>query len=247
MMPDLAPTNPPFPMTAIDLGDGYILMHKRDPWPMVPREPGAGAIFQYLGHQRHNIKIRRWAQVCLLNGQIARTAWREAECPPEKVRPAWHVKVFIHPVIICVSLISSKIAIKGITWVAEVLYFTRLPAEAGIDDNNNQIWVWKDIAMIMIFSLPDNDLLDLFYHTVSSCRHEEDNICVIDIKSILGVVGMVPHKPTLLSGVTEDRYFMVEKLGLDIATFGVPYEGHTAQDDQLDEQEAEAGEDDGGA
>ncbi|KAG2341727.1 hypothetical protein BDR05DRAFT_887771, partial [Suillus weaverae] len=67
------------------------------------------------------------------------------------------------------------------------------------------------------------------------------------IKYILGVVGMVPHKPTLPSGVTEDCYFMVEKPGLDIATFGILYEGHAAQDDQLDEQEAEAGEDDGGA
>jgi hypothetical protein len=39
---------------------------------------------------------------------------------------------------------------------------------------------------------------------------------------------------------------MVEKPGLDIAMFGMLYEGPAAQDDQLDEQEAEAGEDDGG-
>ncbi|KAG0702249.1 hypothetical protein DFH29DRAFT_763492, partial [Suillus ampliporus] len=203
MMPDLSPDKPPFPTTAIDLGDGYILLHKRDSRPMVPREPGAEAIFQYLGHRCRNFKIRRWAHVRLPNGQIARTAWRETERPPEKVRPARHV----------------KIVIEGETRVAEVLYFTRLPVEAGIDDDDNQIWVWKDVAVISMFSLPDNDLLELSCHTVSSCRLEDDDIRVIDIKSILGVVGMVPHKPTLPSGVTEDRYFMVERPGLDIATF----------------------------
>ncbi|KAG1823917.1 uncharacterized protein BJ212DRAFT_1296433 [Suillus subaureus] len=116
------------------------------------------------------------------------------------------------------------------TQVAEVLYFTQLPVEAGIDNDDNQIWVWKDVTVISMFSLPDNDLLELSCHT-----------------SILGVVGMVPHKPTLSSGVTEDRYFMIEKPGLDIVTFGVPYKGPAAQDNQLDKQEAEAGEDDGGA
>lgn len=231
MMPDLSPDKPPFPTTAVDLGDGYILLRKRDPRSMVPREPGVQAIFQYLGPQRHGIKIRRWAHLHLPNGQIARTAWRETMRPPEKVRPARHV----------------KIVIEGETRVAEVLYFTRLPVEAGIDDDDNQIWVWKDVAVVSMFSLPDKDLLDLSCHTVSSCQLEEDDIRVIDLKSILSVVGMIPHKPTLPSGVTEDRYFMVEKPGLDIATFGVPYEGHAAQDDQLDEQEAEAGDDDGGA
>lgn len=140
-----------------------------------------------------------------------------------------------------------KIVIEGEIQVAEVLYFTQLPVEAGIDDDDNQLWVWKDVAVISMFSLPDKDLLDLSCHTVSSCQHEEDDIRVIDSKSILAVAGMVPHKSTLPSGVIEDHYFMVEKPGFNIATFGVPYEGPAAQDDQLDEQEAEAGEDDGGA
>lgn len=88
MMPDLSPDKPPFPATAVDLGDRYILLHKRDPRPMFPQEPGAKAIFQYLGHQHHGIKICRWARLRLPNGQIACTAWREIEHPPEKVHPA---------------------------------------------------------------------------------------------------------------------------------------------------------------
>ncbi|KAG1837569.1 hypothetical protein DFJ58DRAFT_862856 [Suillus subalutaceus] len=236
MMPELSLDKPPFPTTAIDLGGGYILLRKRDPQPMVPREPGAEAIFQYLGHH-HNIKIRRWARLRLPNGQIACTAWRETERPPEKLQPARHVKVVISTIIV---------VMVGEIRVAEVLYFTQLPVEVN-DNDGDQIWTWKDVAVISMFLLPNKDLLDLSCHTVSSCQHEEDDIRVVDLKSILSVVGMVPHQPTLPLSVTEDRFFMVVKPGLDIATFSVLYEGDAAQDDQYNERDANAGEDDGGA
>ena len=41
---------------------------------------------------------------------------------------------------------------------------------------------------------------------------------VIDVKSILGVVAMVPHFP--FSADTSERYFVVEKPGLDVASLG---------------------------
>lgn len=102
-----------------------------------------------------------------------------------------------------------------------------MPVEVN-DNDDNQIWTWKDAAVILMFLLPDKDLLDLSCHTVSSCQHEEDNIWVIDLKSILSVFGMVPHEPTLPSGIVGNCHFMVEKPGLDIATFGVPYKGDAA-------------------
>ncbi|KAG2741861.1 hypothetical protein P692DRAFT_20879761 [Suillus brevipes Sb2] len=84
---------------------------------------------------------------------------------------------------------------------------------------------------------PDHELLELSFHAASSCKQIEGDIRVIDVKSITDVIGMVPHRPTLPSGVTEDRYFLVEKPGLDIATFGVAYEGPGADDDEDDEAE----------
>lgn len=103
MMPGLCPEKPPFPTTAVDLGGGFILLRKRDSRPIVPQEPAAEAIFQYLGH-RHNIRIRRWARLHLPNGQIARTAWRETDRPPEKLRPSRHVKVKVFSLsIICLA------------------------------------------------------------------------------------------------------------------------------------------------
>jgi hypothetical protein len=41
---------------------------------------------------------------------------------------------------------------------------------------------------------------------------------VIDVKSIMSVVGMVPHLP--FPGETLTRYFVVEKPGLDVAVLG---------------------------
>jgi hypothetical protein len=66
------------------------------------------------------------------------------------------------------------------------------------------------------------DLLELSFHTVASCTHGDDDVVeIIDVKSITGVIAMIPHRLRLPSGVEEDRYFMTEKPGLDIVTFGI--------------------------
>jgi len=41
---------------------------------------------------------------------------------------------------------------------------------------------------------------------------------VIDVKSIRSVVAMIPHLP--FPGNMEERYFVVEKPGLDVACLG---------------------------
>jgi hypothetical protein len=52
-----------------------------------------------------------------------------------------------------------------------------------------------------------------------SCVYEGDAyLQVIDIKSILSVVAMVPHHPIAEDPL--DRYFVVEKPGLDVACLG---------------------------
>lgn len=46
---------------------------------------------------------------------------------------------------------------------------------------------------------------------------------MVDVKQIQSVVAMIPHKPMLPSGVMEeeDRFFMLEKPGLDISNVGI--------------------------
>ncbi|KAG1802426.1 hypothetical protein EV424DRAFT_1331454 [Suillus variegatus] len=207
------------PSTAIDLGGGYVLLRKRDYRAVHPSQAETIAIEAYLGLDAH--KIHRWARLRLPNGQIVRTAWRETLRPPERpIRVSRNV----------------KLVLDGDVRLAEVQYFTRLAAESGIGEDG-PIWSWKDVAIVVMYSQPDADLLDLSFQAVSSCAYLEDDIRVVNIKSIKAVVGMVPHKPTLPSGVVENRFFLVEKPGLDIATFGVPYEGPGAQDDEDDDDE----------
>jgi hypothetical protein len=116
---------------------------------------------------------------------------------------------------------------EGQNRFGEVLYFTRLTVEADADHDDD--WRFADVAVIKMYSPPDEDLLRLSSHTVTSCTHL-DTICIVNVKQIISVIAMVPHRPALPSGVTEDRFFMVEKPGLDISNVGVPY-GHGAGED----------------
>lgn len=62
-------------------------------------------------------------------------------------------------------------------------------------------------------------LFEFSYHTLLSCTNAGDAcLQVIDVKSILSVVAMVPHLP--FPGDTSERYFVVEKPGLDVASLG---------------------------
>ena len=92
MVPSLCPEKPVFPLTATDLGGGYVLLRKRDRRPVYPQGLASIAICDYLGHLSTE-KIYRWARLCLPNGQIARTAWRETLRDPEQIQPARFVKV----------------------------------------------------------------------------------------------------------------------------------------------------------
>jgi hypothetical protein len=74
------------------------------------------------------------------------------------------------------------------------------------------------LAIVSLYSRPHNDLLENSYHTLLSCSYMGDtSLCVIDVKSVMSVVGMVPHQP--FPGAL-DRYFVVEKPGLDITVLG---------------------------
>ena len=75
---------------------------------------------------------------------------------------------------------------------------------------------WENtIAIVSIYSHPDPILLKASHHTLWSCSYQGNaSLKVINTKAIVGVVAMVP-----LFGV-QDRYFVVEKPGLDIAHMG---------------------------
>lgn len=116
-----------------------------------------------------------------------------------------------------------QIDLDGQIRFGEILYFTQLSVEA--DADNEDEWQFASVALIQLYSTPDESLLKLSSQTVASCTRL-DEFCILDVKKICSVVGMIPHTPTLPSGVTEPRFFMMERPGFDISNLGVPYAGY---------------------
>ena len=73
----------------------------------------------------------------------------------------------------------------------------------------------RALALVSLYSPPDEYLLQLSSNTLVVCGHQgERALVVIDAKSILSVVAMVPF-PFMVGG-QGDQYFMIEKIGLDV-------------------------------
>ena len=69
------------------------------------------------------------------------------------------------------------------------------------------------LAIVCLYSLPDNYLLNISYDTLFVCEHQ-DAVVVIEVKSIISVVAMVPF-PFVVGG-RGNQYFMIEQIGLDV-------------------------------
>lgn len=64
------------------------------------------------------------------------------------------------------------------------------------------------------YSVPDQYLLEHSHSTLLVCRYQSEALVVIDVKSILSVVAMVPF-PFIVGG-RDNQYFVIEKFGLDV-------------------------------
>lgn len=93
MMPELDEPPVGLPEGAIDLGEGFALLRKRDKNSQNAAGAHAHAITTFLG-DRPLPRIKRWARLRLPNGQIARSAWRETLRPIEQTRMSRNVKVY---------------------------------------------------------------------------------------------------------------------------------------------------------
>jgi hypothetical protein len=90
---------------------------------------------------------------------------------------------------------------------------------------------WENVALISVYSPPDAELLKFSHGTLWSCTHEgNDGLQIINVKTIKAVVAMIPHRPTLPSGITKDRFFMVEKAGLDVTLTGIEVKENQLED-----------------
>ena len=82
------------PTGSVDLGEGYVLLHKRDKRPWLPTGEEARVIAGFMIGQGQPLqRFKRWACLRLPNGQVARSLWREKLKLSSQVRVSRNVKV----------------------------------------------------------------------------------------------------------------------------------------------------------
>jgi hypothetical protein len=104
-----------------------------------------------------------------------------------------------------------QLNVSGNLNFAEVQYYLRLavPSEGDL----------KTLALVSVYSPPDEGLLKDSSSTLWSCAYRGNAaLRIIDINAITSVVAMVPQPP--FRAEPEQRYFVVEKPGLDVAHMG---------------------------
>ena len=83
-----------------------------------------------------------------------------------------------------------------------------------------------------IYSPPDAHLLDASSQVLSVCRYLGDtNLRIIPVKSISTCVAMIPFKKP-----ADDRYFVCEKMGLEVAILG---EAEQEQEEAKEQEDAD--------
>ena len=80
------------------------------------------------------------------------------------------------------------------------------------------------LALVSLYLSPDINMHKRSHGTLLLCKYLGDTkLQVFDIQCIIAVVGMVPHTPE------PDRYFVNEKLGLEVAFLGGTQEEMTKE------------------
>jgi hypothetical protein len=78
----------------------------------------------------------------------------------------------------------------------------------------------KEMALVLIslYSRPDPTLLSLSVNTLWSCEYKGDRaLRFINVKTIHAVVAIMPHRLVIGGQQMGEQFFLIEKLGLDIA------------------------------
>ncbi|KAA1473018.1 hypothetical protein DENSPDRAFT_899721 [Dentipellis sp. KUC8613] len=182
------------PSLAVALDGGYELRHARDKRPYTMTLAESQAFWSYLQqHDNKVIQIYRWARLALPNGHIARSFWSERNKSIDKLRISRNVKIQLD---------------KHMGY-AEVQFYFRVTING----------VTQNLALVSLYSEPDQNLLQASFKTVWACHYQGQNaLKVIKINAIKAVVGMVPFPVgsyTQEQNIQQRPCFVVEKIGLE--------------------------------
>jgi hypothetical protein len=82
------------------------------------------------------------------------------------------------------------------------------------------------LTLVSLFSKPDEHLKTLSVNMLWSCEYQgDDTLKFINVKTIQAIVTMIPHKPKILGYPPSQCFFLVEKLGLNVAIIARVEEG----------------------
>ncbi|KAF8155447.1 hypothetical protein B0H34DRAFT_644038, partial [Crassisporium funariophilum] len=190
------------PQYSLDLGDGYAFLcakeryaHKLDDYAQaqvvktyfLEREAEFG---NFPDDDWDGVQVARWARLRLPNGQTARSKWKEDKMTTPNLRRACCVKI---------QTSSNKVDFAKVQF-----YFHGM-----INDSR------QPLALVSLLSEPDPTLLQESHHTVYSVRKLTDGLGVVNAKSIIAVIAVIPHNYKVNGD--EQRYFIWEKMGMDMA------------------------------
>ncbi|EIW81720.1 hypothetical protein CONPUDRAFT_54837 [Coniophora puteana RWD-64-598 SS2] len=179
------------PMGSLDLGNGYVLLPKREKSPK--NVSTAAGIAIHLAMEERGIesvrrpRILKWARLRLPNGQVARSVFKEATMNVARgIRMARNI----------------KITLENETRFAEVQYYFQADED-------------QTFALVSLYSQHDEHLYRESLGTSIACEyHGERELRVIPVEDIKSVVALVlhkfPHKET-------PSFYLIEKPGLEIA------------------------------
>lgn len=109
---------------------------------------------------------------------------------------------------------------NGEIWIAEVYFFIHLCRQSGD----------LALALVSLYSRPDPTLLRVSVNTLWSCKYQGDSaLRFIDVKCFQAVVVMIPHKPVIEGQEASERFFLVERPGLDVAMMSGTEEAMTGE------------------
>jgi hypothetical protein len=88
----------------------------------------------------------------------------------------------------------------------------QLPDSGNTNDSEPSHSLTHSLALIKMFSRPDEELLRKSSSALLVCHLEDDEFVVVELTQLKAVVGMVPFNPPR-SRLHRDEYFVVEKMG----------------------------------
>jgi hypothetical protein len=118
-----------------------------------------------------------------------------------------------------------QLTLNNTIQVAEIQYYFAISMN---DDR-------RKVALVSLLDAPDAELYESLHGTLSvHTYHGDDNLIVVDIKSIQSSIALVPFPPP--NNPNHNLFFMFNNLGFDIAEMDVDadVDANDAADDTVD-------------